>query len=229
VSRAALAADEIIELGQQAPPPAGARTELDQVRGVIDAWLTRYSKDVSHLIARQSNLARNESVLELWARGMAFFVLHPLLWPLLAQMDDKEQWEVTRLVALKLLNESQKFAQRFGYLMTEEQFKVGQMGDQSALAAIDAAEQWARAIRPAFMDVAATFVVEAVRPLVEGAEDLARILKSVVVGVGAAVTLPFDIISWIKDHLGAILVVGGLAAAGITALAVHAALGGGGR
>jgi hypothetical protein len=234
VARAALSADEIIELGQRTLPAGVPPTALDEIRGVVDAWLTRFSRETSRVIATQSRLAAGESEIAVWARELAAvgaltatvtgsLPVSAVLGQL-AAIDDREQWEATRRLAFRLLNESQTFAQKYGNWFTDEQFKLGNMLDKQLLAAINAAEQWARAIRPELMRAVEAFEAAVVQVFVDVAAALGEILRKIGITV---ITLPgvaFDLVQWIKDHIGTVLAVGGVAAAGVLGLVLYTTL-----
>lgn len=203
-----LASDEVIELGQE--PAADARTELEEIRAVVDDWIVRYNKEVSKLIARQSRLARETGagVFRLWLEEVGAtlgVVPHPA-----------EVWEATRLVAYKLLDTASDFARQFHRFITDDQDRLLTMGMDQALSAIDTAEQFASALRPEILEFARRFVAAATEILIEVAEALAEIIRNLALGVREAAALPFDLLRWLRDHIGTVVLVGaGVLVAGL--------------
>lgn len=207
---AGLGVDEVIELGQERPPESATPTELGEIRGVIDAWIARYSREVNALVGRQSRLAQEtgESMFRLWLQEWGAtlgVVAHPA-----------EIWEATRLVAFRLLSVGQRFAQEYHPYFTDEQERLLSMLMDSALKSIDLAEQFSRALRPEILSAVEKLIRGTVQVLADVSLQLGEILKKVGLTALALPDLGFDLVKWLKDHLGLVIGIG----AGVLALAV---------
>lgn len=197
-------------LGQEARTPG--RTELDEIRSIIDAWIERYGKEASKLTAEQTRIAQGQDLFSIWLGlwgGTLGIAAHPA-----------EAWEATRLVAFRLLNESTKFARRYGNLMTEEQFQLSALIDKQLLALIDTAEQYAEALRPEVLEFVERVVAGYVQVLAEVSTSLGEFLRKVGLTALEVPDLAFDLIRWLRDHLGLLLVGGGVLAAGVLGLSL---------
>ena len=202
MSSHALGADEVIELGQDGPPSSATRSELQEIRSVVDAWIGRFSKEVTALVAKQSALARQEgqNLFSLWAAevGATFGVVaHPA-----------EVWEMTRSVAFKLLNVAGEFAQAYHEYFTDEQDRTLTMAMDGAAKSIETANQFAKALRPELLEALRVFISAATKTLIDAGLRLARILERIGLAAAAIPELPLDILDWIKENVGTIVLVG---------------------
>jgi len=203
MSRAALlGVDEVIELGQERPPESATPTELQEIRSVIDAWIARYGREVTRLVARQSRLAQEtgESLFRLWLQEVgATLGIVP---------NPAEVWEATRLVAFRLLSVGQAFAQQYHPYFTDEQDRLLSMEMDQALKTIDTAEEFSRALRPEVLQYIERLIKGATQVLMDVSAQLADILKRVGLAAIEVPQLTFDLIKWIREHIGLVVGIG---------------------
>lgn len=200
-ARAGLAADEVIELGQGEPARVPTPTGLEEVRAVIDAWVSRYGKEVTRLIGIQSKLSR-EAAEAVWGPWLEEVGASPGVAP-----SPPEVWEATRLVAFKLLNEGQKFAHQYGQFLKDDQDRLLSMEIDQALGAIDTAEGSAKALRPEFLGDVERLVKGSTQVLADVAAQLGRVLERAGLTALPPPEGALGLVQWLKNHVGLVVLV----------------------